>query len=198
VNLPMPKREKKLPQFLSEAQMAQLLDLPMRKRYRFSLRDAALLELLYSCGVRVQELCGLNIEDIDLWSGMVRVFGKGSRERMVPLGGSAQRMVHAYLESRPPAARKSGPLFRNYQETRLSDRSARRIVERWIHEAAIHQKVTPHTFRHSFATHLLGRGCDLKSVQELLGHRHLATTQTYTHVTPEHLKKVYDQAHPRA
>lgn len=198
VALPMPKRVKKLPHFLSEEDMKGLLELPLKQRESFSLRDAALLELLYSCGVRVAELCALNIEDIDLWGGMVRVFGKGSRERMVPAGQSALRAVHGYLDSRPPATRRSGPLFLNASGARLSDRGARLIVAKWVKLASVRQNVSPHAFRHSFATHLLNRGCDLRTVQELLGHKNLATTQTYTHVTAEHLKKVYDQSHPRA
>jgi integrase/recombinase XerC len=198
ISLPMPKREKRLPRFLPESEMARLLELPMKDRDKNALRDSALMELLYSTGIRIQELCDLNIQDIDLWTGVVRVFGKGSRERLVPVGQAALKMVHAHIESRPPAARKGAPLFINSQGGRLSARSARAIVAKWVYRAAIHQKVSPHSFRHSFATHLLSRGCDLRTVQELLGHRNLVTTQTYTHVTPEHLKKVYEKAHPRA
>jgi integrase/recombinase XerC len=198
VAIPMPKREKRLPRAVPEDEMAKLLDLPLQRKHRFSLRDAAIMELLYSSGLRISELCLLNVEDIDLWTGMVRVFGKGSRERLVPVGASAQRMIHAYLDSRLPASRRSGPLFHNHKGGRLSERGARGIVAKWVYAAAIHRKVSPHSFRHSFATHLLSRGCDLRSVQEMLGHRNLVTTQTYTHVTPEHLRKVYEQAHPRA
>lgn len=198
VGLPMPKREKRLPRFLSEGDMARLLELPRRAPSRRSLRDSALLELLYSSGMRIQELCQLNVEDIDLWTGMVRVFGKGSRERLVPVGQTAQNSIHAYLDTRPAGLRKSGPLFLNHRETRLSDRGARMIVDKWVRQAALHQRVSPHAFRHSFATHLLDRGCDLRSVQEMLGHRNLTTTQNYTHVSAEHLKKVYQQSHPRA
>jgi tyrosine recombinase XerC len=198
VGLPMPKREQRLPRFLSEQEMAHLLELPRRSSRKQSLRDAALMELLYSSGLRIHELCQLNIEDLDFWSGVVRVFGKGSQERMVPVGQTAQKAVHTYLEQRPGAMRKTGPLFLNHRGTRLSDRGARGIVGKWVKEAALHQKISPHAFRHSFATHLLDRGCDLRSVQELLGHRSLTTTQTYTHVSAEHLKKVYQHAHPRA
>lgn len=197
-SLPMPKKEKKLPRFLSEDEMTQLLELPMKSKQRFSLRDAALLELLYSTGMRVAELCALNIEDIDVWGGMVRVFGKGSRERLVPVGASALRMVHGYLESRVGAAKRNGPLLLNASGSRLSDRGARLVVARWVKQAALRQSVSPHAFRHSFATHLLNRGCDLKTVQELLGHRNLVTTQAYTHVTSDHLKRIYQSAHPRA
>jgi integrase/recombinase XerC len=117
---------------------------------------------------------------------------------MVPVGETAQRRLHAYLESRPPASRRHGPFFLNHKGGRLSDRGARGIIAKWVGEAALHRQISPHSFRHSFATHLLSRGCDLRTVQEMLGHRSLTTTQTYTHVTPEHLKKVYEAAHPRA
>lgn len=197
--LSMPKKERKLPRFLSEDEMRQLLDLPMQSRTALSLRDAALFELLYSAGIRVSELCSLNVEDLDLWGGMIRVFGKGSRERMVPIGEPAQKKVHAYLESRGPGtSRRNGPLFLNVNGTRLSDRGARLVVARWVRQAALQQSISPHAFRHSFATHLLNRGCDLRTVQELLGHRHLTTTQAYTHVSAEHLQRVYEKAHPRA
>lgn len=195
--LPMPKREKHLPHYLSEEEMSQLLAVPAQSARRRAVRDSALLELLYSSGLRVQELCQLNIEDIDVWGGMVRVFGKGSRERLIPVGATALQRIHAYLES-PPKARRAGPLFLNHRGGRLSDRGARLLVNQWVHRAALQKKVSPHAFRHSFATHLLNRGCDLRTVQEMLGHRSLVTTQMYTHVSTEHLKKVYEQAHPRA
>lgn len=228
--LPMPKKEKKLPRYVTEEDMARLLELPLRVKHKYSLRDAALLELLYSSGLRIAELCQLNVEDIDPWAGLVRVFGKGSRERLIPVGQAALKMVHAYIESRnrrtpsplmgegedggvrrppqPPtpalphkgggSSSRGSPLFLNHRGSRLSDRGARGVVAKWVLEAALRQNVSPHTFRHSFATHLLARGCDLRSVQEMLGHRNLVTTQTYTHVSPEHLKRVYQQAHPRA
>jgi tyrosine recombinase XerC len=198
VGLPMPKGEKRLPRYLSEEDMQRLLDIPRGSADRQSTRDAALLELLYSSGIRVQELCQLNVEDIDLWGGMVRVFGKGSRERLVPLGQTAQKILHTYIEDRPARLRRAAPLFLNHRTTRLSDRGARNIVAKWVNQAALRQKISPHAFRHSFATHLLDRGCDLRSVQEMLGHRNITTTQIYTHVSPEHLKKVYQQSHPRA
>jgi tyrosine recombinase XerC len=196
--LPMPKREKRLPRYLPEEEMSRLLEVPAKSRRASAARDAALLELLYSSGLRVQELCQLNAEDIDLWSGMVRVFGKGGKERMVPVGETALKRIHAYLSARPPQGPRGSPLFLNPHGSRLSDRGARLVVAHWVREASVQQKVSPHSFRHSFATHLLGRGCDLKAVQEMLGHRNLATTQTYTHVTGEHLKKVYEKTHPRA
>jgi tyrosine recombinase XerC len=198
VGLTMPKREKRLPRFLAESDMNALLELPSQSKRRWAVRDAALLELLYSSGIRVQELCQLNAEDVDLWSGLVRVFGKGGKERMVPVGGTALKRIHAYLDTRMPKDRRGSPLFLNPRGTRLSDRGARLVVSRWVRRAALQQKISPHSFRHSFATHLLNRGCDLRTVQEMLGHRNLVTTQTYTHVTADHLKKVYERAHPRA
>ncbi|MFA5974556.1 MAG: tyrosine recombinase XerC [Elusimicrobiota bacterium] len=198
VALPLPKREKRLPRFLTEEDMRKLLEMPMRAKHPFSLRDTALLELLYSSGLRIQEACQLNVEDVDLLGGMVRVFGKGSRERLIPVGATAQRMLHAYIESRAAAIRRAAPLFLNRHGGRLSDRGVRNMVTKWVIETALHQSISPHAFRHSFATHMLTRGCDLRTVQELLGHRSLTTTQTYTHVTPDHLKKVYEQTHPRA
>lgn len=198
VGLPMPKAEKRLPRYLSEAEMQKLLSLPQGSADKQALRDGALMELLYSSGLRIEELCQLNVDDIDFWGGMVRVFGKGGRERLVPLGETAQKAARAYLESRPAALRRAAPMFLSPKGTRLSDRVARSIVQKWVQQAALHQKISPHSFRHSFATHLLDRGCDLRTVQEMLGHKSIVTTQIYTHVTPEHLKKVYQQAHPRA
>jgi integrase/recombinase XerC len=194
--LPMPKREKKLPRFLSEEEMNRLLEIPARSSDGHARRDAALLELLYSSGLRIQELCQLNVEDMDLWGGMVRVMGKGSRERLVPVGTTALKRVHSYLESR--SEKRSGPLFLNRSGTRLSERGARLVVARWVGRAALQRRISPHAFRHSFATHLLDRGCDLRAVQEMLGHKSLVTTQAYTHVSAEHLRKVYQKAHPRA
>jgi tyrosine recombinase XerC len=198
VGLPMPKGEKRLPKFLSEAEMQRLLEIPRHSKDKKSMRDGALLELLYSSGIRIEELCQLNVEDIDFWGGMLRVFGKGSRERLVPLGQTAQKVIHAYVESRPAALRRAAPLFLNPKGLRLSSRGARNVVSKWVQQAALHHKISPHAFRHSFATHLLDRGCDLRSVQEMLGHRNLSTTQIYTHVSTEHLKKVYQESHPRA
>ena len=194
VGLRMPKREKKLPRFLSESDMAVLLSQPGEK----NLRDSALMELLYSSGLRIQELCDLNVGDLDVWSGLVRVFGKGGRERLVPVGRTALSRLRAYMDARPAAAQKRGALFVNPRGGRLSTTSARAIVHRWTARAGLALNVTPHAFRHSFATHLLNRGCDLRAVQELLGHRSLATTQLYTHVSAEHLQKAYQKAHPRA
>jgi tyrosine recombinase XerC len=196
--LRMPKRDKKLPKFLSEAEMEKLLELPPASADPSALRDGALMELLYSAGLRIHELCQLNVQDVDLWSGVVRVMGKGSRERIVPVGISAQKAIRRYLEQRPAALRNSGPLFLNKNAGRLTERGGRGRVALWVKRAALRQSISPHAFRHSFATHLLNRGCDLRTVQEMLGHKSLSTTQIYTHVTTERLRQVYDNAHPRA
>jgi len=198
VGIPMPKREKRLPYFLSEAEMNTLLDFPGTTRQKHAVRDAALMELLYSSGVRIQELCQLNVSDVDMWSGLVRVMGKGSRERLVPVGKTALARIRTYLDARPAAQQRSGPLFLSPKGARMTDRTARLAVANWVQQAALHKRVTPHAFRHSFATHLLNHGCDLRTVQELLGHKSLTTTQTYTHVSQEHLQNVYRKAHPRA
>jgi len=158
-------------------------------------RDRALLELLYASGLRVAEGCGLDVDDLDEARRTVRVLGKGDKERMVPVGETALEALAAYLERR---GRRRGPLFLNARGGRLTARSAHRIVRARARAAGISQRVTPHTLRHSFATHMLGAGADLRLIQELLGHRRLSTTQRYTHVSPEHLMRVYDAAHPRA
>jgi len=158
-------------------------------------RDRALLELLYASGLRVAEGCGLDVDDLDEGRRAVRVLGKGSKERVVPVGETALEALAAYLALR---GRRRGPLFLNARGGRLTPRSALRIVRARARRAGIVQRVTPHTLRHSFATHMLGAGADLRLIQELLGHRRLSTTQRYTHVSPEHLMRVYDAAHPRA
>lgn len=198
VALPMPRREKKLPRYMSEEEVRSVLEGPMKTKTKDSLRDAALLELLYASGLRIQELCQLYVQDLDLWGSTVRVLGKGSRERMIPVGGVALNALRAYIQSRPDASKRGMPLFISKPGSALSVRAARNVVYKWATQAAVRQKVSPHAFRHAFATHLLDRGCDLKTVQEMLGHKSLATTQTYTHVSPEHLKKVYEKAFPRA
>lgn len=158
-------------------------------------RDRALLELLYASGLRVAEACGLDLDDLDEPRRTVRVLGKGDKERVVPVGEAALEALAAYLGRR---GRRRGPLFLNSRGGRLTARSAHRIVRARAREAGIGQRVTPHTLRHSFATHMLGAGADLRLIQELLGHRRLSTTQRYTHVSAEHLMRVYDAAHPRA
>ena len=189
-----PRLGRRLPSFLPKDESKDLLDAAFENTDA-GRRDRALLELLYASGLRVAECCGLDLEDVDHRHGTVRVLGKGNRERMVPVGDEALAALGRYLEGRGAAA---GPLFRNPRGERLTTRSVHRIVGRRARTAGIARRVTPHTLRHSFATHLLGEGADLRLIQELLGHRRLSTTQRYTHVSPEHLMKVYDAAHPRA
>lgn len=198
LNLVMPKKEVRLPQFLTEKEMEDLLGRAGASPGPFRERDRAILELLYSSGLRRMELSGLNIADVDFVSGFVRVFGKGSRERLVPAGIRALGCLRDYLRRRGQALEGGQPLFANSRGKRLSGHGIAWIVRRWIESARWLKPVTPHAFRHSFATHLLNRGCDLRSVQEMLGHKSLATTQIYTHVSLERLKKVYEQSHPAA
>jgi integrase/recombinase XerC len=195
-----PKREKKLPHFLDLQEITHLLEAPSSENWEGK-RDRAILETLYSSGLRVSELVGLNHDDVDFFSGLVRVRGKGKKERIVPLGGLALKAVQNYLQVRPPKDRDNGskkPLFLNRSGGRLTDRSIRRMILKYTRQIALTKEVSPHTLRHSFATHMLDRGADLRSVQELLGHENLSTTQIYTHVTTKRLKEAYDAAHPRA
>lgn len=194
--LPAPKQDRKLPIFLGVPDVIKLLEAPSGKDLA-SLRDRAILELLYSTGARVSELVSLRVQQVDLLGGVAKVAGKGKKERLVPIGAPAVQALHRYLEARggtPPAS----PVFLNVAGGRLTDRSVRRIVEKYLRQAAVRERVSPHTLRHSFATHLLDRGADLRAVQELLGHASLSTTQIYTHVSTERLKAVYDKTHPRA
>jgi tyrosine recombinase XerC len=198
VGLVGPKLDKKLPIFLSEDDMTKLLDAPDISDIA-GLRDKAILETLYSTGVRVSELVGLNVEHIDFISGVIRVFGKGKKERLAPVGDKALRVIKNYLQKRSKDANLSNRiLFLNKDGRRLTDRSVRNIVDKYIKVASVRSDISPHSLRHSFATHLLNRGADLRSVQELLGHANLATTTIYTHLSTEKLKSVYDLTHPRA
>ncbi len=192
--LETPRLPRRLPRFLSEDQAAVLVGLP-RPDGPFGLRDRAILELLYSTGMRVSELVDLDVGDVDLVERTVRVRGKGRKERIVVAGRRAVEAVRAYLDGRKVA---SPVLFLNRTGKRLTDRGVRDIIDRVLRRSGRQMKVHPHMLRHSFATHLLERGADLRSVQELLGHRNLSSTQIYTHVTVERLKDVYDHAHPRA
>jgi len=189
-----PKLDKPLPHFMSEEETVQLIESPKTGKIN-SMRDKAIFEILYSTGIRVSELVGLNVEDVDFFSNIIKVMGKGKKERMVPIGDQALNALKAYMDSRRVEHQF---VFANKGGTRLSDRSVRNIINKYILEQAMSQHVTPHMFRHSFATHLLNNGADLRSVQELLGHVNLSTTQIYTHLTTDKLKKVYDKAHPRA
>lgn len=189
-----PKISKKLPKFLDVASVVRLIESPGKKDAH-ALRDRAIMEVLYTSGMRVSELVGLDTENVDLIGGVAKVMGKGKQERMCPIGDKAGKVLRDYLDKRPG---KNKALFLNSSGTRLRDRSVRRIIDKYIHKISLREKISPHTLRHSFATHLLERGADLRSVQELLGHKNLSTTQIYTHITPERLKAVYDKTHPRA
>ncbi len=189
-----PKLEKTLPKFLDEDEVVQFLEAPSLEGVSGK-RDRAILETLYSTGMRVSELVGLNIGNVDFIGNVIKVMGKGKKERLVPVGDKALEAIQNYLNSRKV---KSDVLILNKNGTRLSDRSIRNITNKYITEASLRQNISPHVLRHSFATHLLNRGADLRSVQELLGHVNLSTTQIYTHLTTEKLKSVYNMAHPRA
>lgn len=200
--LELPRKEKRLPRFLSESEAGRLIESFDAFTQGLALRDRAMVELLYSSGVRIQEAMSLNVEDMDLWNGMARVMGKGNKERMVPLGDAATKSIHKYLKERQKTSgtpgQPKGALFLNARGGRLTTRGAHGILNKWVKEASLTRKVSPHVLRHTFATHLLNRGCDLRTVQEMLGHKSLSSTQIYTHTSVEHLKKVYESAHPRA
>ena len=196
----LPKKARKLPQFLTVTQMEALLNAPLADKdpdHAFMVwRDKAMLEVLYSAGLRIHELVGLNDDDLDLVGEVIRVRGKGKKERLAALGMPAIETIQRYLELRRRSAR--GPVFVNPRGGRLTARQVQRRLKRYLIAANLDPSLTPHKLRHSFATHMLDAGADLRSVQELLGHANLSTTQIYTHVTPERLKKVYEKAHPRA
>lgn len=197
----LPKAEKKLPVVLDQAQVIELLEMPFKidqpKQAPIwtPFRDAAVLELFYSSGVRLAELAALNVDDFDLHNECVRVFGKGSKERICPVGTPAAEAIHKY---RNEARVMEGALFINKSRKRLTTRAISNLFKKYHAHSDIPLNVSPHKLRHSFATHLLDHGADLRSVQTLLGHASLSTTQIYTHVSIERMKKVYDEAHPRA
>ena len=198
-----PKQDKKLPHFLSINEVDVLLEAPDRSTV-MGLRDMAIMETLYSTGIRVSELVGLDESNIDFFAGMIRVHGKGKKERLVPIGSHAIKAINEYLDSRSNGKKKeeksvsrSEPLFLNKFGGRLTARSVARSLNKYLKMSGVNLLTSPHTFRHSFATHLLDKGADLRSVQEMLGHSSLSTTQVYTHITTERLKNVYDKAHPR-
>jgi integrase/recombinase XerC len=199
----MPKQGKYIPNHLPVDEMFRLLDGPDREK-PLGLRDLAILETLYSCGIRVSELSGLNVSSIDFDQHLVRVLGKGSKERIVPIGKKALQAIEDYIELTGPLRKKSGKsvedtsLFLNSRGGRLTARSIERMVKKYANGCSLMTEVTPHSLRHTFATHLLDGGADLRSVQELLGHVSLSTTQKYTHVSLERLMQVYDKAHPRS
>ncbi len=197
LNVPIPKKENRLPRFLTDAEMRRLLEHVARGEKWMELRDWAILEVLYSSGLRRGELAGLRTGDLDFVGGVVRVLGKGNRERIVPVGDTALGAVRRYLQARP-VARKSEESFLwwNASRSRLSDAGVALIVRRCVRAAGLHKTLSPHAIRHSFATQLLNGGCDLRSLQEMLGHKSLSSTQIYTHTSLENLKKVYDKSHP--
>jgi integrase/recombinase XerC len=199
-NLLTPKLPKKLPNFLYPEELQSLLDAPEQKDAR-GLRDRAILEVLYGTGLRVTEIKRMNMNDVDFDEGEIKVLGKGSKERIVLFGSHARTALERYLKEGRPGlvgGKKSPALFINRRGSRLTTRSVERMIVHYAKKAGLTKKVTPHTLRHSFATHLLSGGADLRMVQELLGHVSLSTTQVYTHITKERLKEVYDSAHPRS
>jgi integrase/recombinase XerC len=195
-----PRREQKVPAHLSVDEMSQLLDMPDIST-PLGRRDRAILELFYASGLRLSELVGLDLEDVNLSARMVRVFGKGAKERLVPFNPTTAAVIRTWLRDRAtlvsPAA-KDDPLFVNARGTRLMDRGVERMVAKYMAQCSTRLGISPHALRHSFATHLLQRGADLRAIQELLGHVQLSTTQRYTHVNVAQLLDVYRKAHPRA
>ncbi len=192
-----PKVPKSLPRFLSVDEIFCLLDKPAGDSFRET-RDRAILELLYSSGLRVSELTSLDISDLDIKESLIRVKGKGRKERIIPVGSKAMAAIQNYLPERISLKKKSSALFLNNRGGRLTERSVRRILLQYSRMVNLKGDLSPHTLRHTFATHLLHGGADLRSIQELLGHSSLSTTQKYTHVDTVHLAEVYDRAHPMA
>ncbi len=202
----IPKREKTLPSFISVDEAFALMEVPQGSSLG-KLRDRAILELLYSCGLRVSELVGLDKNDIDLKEGVLKVMGKGSKERIVPIGEKAVSAIEEYLNIRGQGSGVRGqqkptqinrPLFVNLRGGRLTQRSVERLVKKYTSGLAVGKRVTPHSLRHTFATHLLDNGADLRGIQEMLGHASLSTTQKYTHLSMDRLMAVYDKTHPKA
>jgi len=195
-----PRLDKPVPAFLSEDEMERFLENP-EKDDALGLRDRAILELFYASGIRLSELVGINLEDMGLEDRLLRVRGKGKKERLVPFGRRAMNALDAYLRIRPTLLRENfgdAAVFLNYRGGRISPRSVERIVDKYIRRSLLRRGISPHALRHSFASHLLGRGADLRVIQELLGHESLATTQKYTHLNVRQLMDVYRKSHPRA
>jgi integrase/recombinase XerC len=214
-----PKRESRLPAHLGEAEMSRLLEMPDASQ-PLGRRDRAILELFYASGLRLSELVGLDVDDLNLSGRVVRVLGKGGKQRLVPFNRSAEAAVRAWLKdweplrqqaattpmvppraarrAAAPSRRQREPLFLNYQGTRLSTRSVDRLVRKYVTACSTRFGISPHALRHSFATHLLERGADLRAIQELLGHSRLSTTQRYTHLSAAQMLETYRKAHPRA
>lgn len=211
-NITMPKQGRRLPQFLTLQQMNDLLDAPLKELGMVRLakageadeapfvRDIAILETIYSCGLRVSELCGLLAQEINWSEQLVRVRGKGKKERMVPIGRKALEAIQTYWSKLPVLPAADAPVFfaDAHKQSAMYPRLVQLRLKRYLAACGLDPNLTPHKLRHSYATHMLDAGADLRSVQELLGHAHLITTQVYTHVTTDRLKKAYDAAHPRA
>ncbi len=204
-NISSPRREQRIPNFLTQDELEKIIVALCRvKDPLAAARNRAWIELVYSSGIRVAESAGMNIEDIDFWNKTLRVVGKGNKERLVPVGSTALKAIRVYLELRKEDIlarnqRTTRPLFLNLRHgTRLSTRAMHQIIQKAALEVGLRRRISPHVVRHTFATHLVDAGCDLRSVQEMLGHKSLSTTQIYAHVTPERLQKVYKKAHPRA
>lgn len=196
-----PKQERHVPSFLSEEEMRQFLALPRKPKTVLDYRDKALLELLYATGIRVGELVGTDVDDVNFNERLIMVRGKGKKERLLPFGSKAAESLHVYTKKRSLINKgkiEEAPLFLNYRGKRLTSRSVERIVNKYIQRAALRRKISPHSLRHSFASHLLSRGADLRVIQELLGHESLATTQKYTHIDIGQLLDVYRKSHPRS
>jgi integrase/recombinase XerC len=199
-----PRLEKRLPKVISIDEVIQFIETPDTDTV-LGKRDRAIIELLYATGCRVSEIAGINLNDIDFKHSTIRVRGKGRKERFVPFGSKANEALAAYLEVRsallaeaPDQKRDDRAVFLNYQGTRITTRSIGRLIDKYVKECAMARNISPHSLRHSVATHLLSAGADLRAIQELLGHARLSTTQIYTHVSIEQLMQVYDKAHPRA
>ena len=195
-----PKQERHVPSFLSEEEVAEFLDLP-ESQQPLDLRDKAVLELLYATGIRVSELVEINLDEVNFEERLIRIRGKGKKERLLPFGRQAEDSLRFYILARSQINKgdvEEKALFINYRGERLTSRSVERIVDKYIRITAIRRKISPHSLRHSFASHLLSRGADLRVIQELLGHESLSTTQKYTHLDLKQLLKVYRKSHPRS
>ncbi len=200
-NIDSPKIGRALPKVISYSQAMLLLEQPSKKPPLEAKRDKAMLELLYASGMRVSELVSLNLGDVDTEGGSVRCFGKGNKERIVPIYPQAAQSVKSYLqEARPQMVRSADEkaLFVNFRGKRLTRQGLWQILKGYAKSANLEVTITPHTLRHSFATHMLSGGADLRVVQELLGHANISTTQIYTHLTSEHIRRTYEKSHPRA
>jgi integrase/recombinase XerC len=204
-NMASPRKDQRIPNFLTQDELEKIIVALCRaKEPSAAARNRAWIELVYSSGIRVAESAGMDIEDIDFWNKTIRVIGKGNKERLVPVGATALKAIREYLKlrnedvlARNPRSRRA--LFVNLRQgTRLSTRAMHQMIQKAAREAGLRRRIGPHVVRHTFATHLVDAGCDLRSVQEMLGHKSLSTTQIYAHVTPERLHGVYKKAHPRA